>query len=111
MPKKIKRLSVRSLLSLKMDNDHLKVVEDFLIKSGKTKDFNRVAENLISDVNRKRVLIIDDEPKAENKLAGRNIPWLRYCDAGLLNTKELYYSTQLVLTESAVKLLNEKYSS
>ena len=69
------------------------------------------AEKLIDDANKKRVLIIDNEPKTENKLAGRNIPWLKYSDAALLNTKELYYATQVVLTESAVKLLNEKYSS
>ena len=61
-------------------------------------------------MNKKRVLIIDNEPKTENKLAGRNIPWLKYFDAALINTKELYYATQVVLTESAVKLLNEKYS-
>jgi large subunit ribosomal protein L4 len=111
VPRKIKRLSVRSLLSLKVNDDLLKVVEDFLIKSGKTRDFYNATEKLVDDGNRKRVLIIDDAPKIENKLAGRNIPWLKYYDAALLNTKELYYATQVVLTESAVKVLNEKYSS
>ncbi len=111
LPKKMKRLSVRSLLSLKRNDGLLKVVEDFSIKSAKTKDFNKVAVNITDDEKRKRVLIIDKEPKTENKQAGRNIPWLKYYDAALLTTRELYYATQVVLTESAVKLLNEKYSS
>jgi large subunit ribosomal protein L4 len=111
LPKKMKKLSVRSVLSLKRSDELLKVVEDFSIKSGKTKDFNQVAFNITDDEKRKRVLIVDKEPKMENKQAGRNIPWLKYYDASLLNTKELYYATQVVLTESAVKLLNEKYSS
>ena len=110
LPKKMKRLSVRSILSLKRSDELLKVVEDFYIKSGKTKDFNKIAVNITDDEKRKRVLIIDQEPKTENKQAGRNIPWLKYFDAELLNTRELYYATQVVLTESAVKMLNEKYS-
>jgi len=111
LPKKIKKLSVRSLLSLKRNTELLKVVEDFSIKSAKTKDFNKVAVNITDDKKRKRVLIIDEGPKTENKQAGRNIPWLKYYDAALLNTRELFYATQVLLTESAVKLLNEKYSS
>ncbi len=111
LPKKMKRLSMRSLLSLKSNDELLKVVEDFSIKSGKTKDFSKIAVNITDDEKRKRVLIIDKEPKTENKQAGRNIPWLKYFDAALLTTRELYYATQVVLTESAVKLLNEKYSS
>jgi large subunit ribosomal protein L4 len=111
LPKKMKMLSMRSILSLKRSNELLKVVEDFSIKSGKTKDFNKIAFNITDIEKRKRVLIVDKEPKRENKQAGRNIHWLKYYDASLLNMKELYYATQVVLTEGAVKLLNEKYSS
>ena len=88
---------MRSILSLKRSDELLKVVEDFSIKSGKTKDFNKIAVNITDDEKRKRVLIIDNEPKTENKQAGRNIHWLKYFDAALLSTRDLYYATQIVL--------------
>ena len=37
MPQKAKRLALKSILSLKVQNDTLKVVDDFSIESGKTK--------------------------------------------------------------------------
>jgi len=110
LPRKIKRLSVKSILSQKLSENALKVVEDFTVETGKTKDFTSIASRLVDNDKRQRVLIIDKEPNQLNKRAGRNIPWIRYYDADLLSTKELFYATQLILTESAVQLLNEKYS-
>ncbi len=110
LPRKMKRESVKSLLSLKMNENTLKVVEDFTVESGKTRDFSALASRLVDIERKQRVLIIDREPNQLNKRAGRNIPWLKYHNADLLNTKDLYYATQLILTESAVQLLNEKYS-
>jgi large subunit ribosomal protein L4 len=110
LPKKIKRESVKSLLSLKMSESALKVVEDFTVETGKTRDFSALASRLVDIDRKRRVLIIDREPNRLNKRAGRNIPWLKYYNADLLNTKDLYHATQLILTESAVQLLNEKYS-
>ncbi|KPJ80064.1 MAG: 50S ribosomal protein L4 [Spirochaetes bacterium DG_61] len=110
LPKKMKRESVKSLLSLKMGESALKVVEDFTVESGKTRDFSALASRLVDIDRKRRVLIIDREPSRLNKRAGRNIPWLKYYNADLLNTKDLYHATQLILTESAVQLLNEKYS-
>ncbi len=110
LPKKIKRLSVRSLLSLKNSEDTLKIVEDFSVESGKTGEFCKIAENLVDKNRRLRVLIIDRDRNPMNRRAGHNIPWLNYHDANLLNSHDLYYASQLILTESAVKVLNEKYT-
>jgi large subunit ribosomal protein L4 len=93
-----------------MSEKLVKVVEDFTVDSGKTKDLSIIATRLVDEDKRKRVLIIDKEPNKLNKQAGRNISWLKYYNADLLNTREIYYATQLLLTESAAKLLNEKYS-
>lgn len=110
LPRKMKRLSVRSILSMKNSENSLKVVEDFSIESGKTRDFYSIATNLVDENKRRRVLFIDTDRDGKNRRAGRNIPWLNYFDAALLNTRDLFYATQLVLTESAVKVLNEKYA-
>jgi len=110
LPKKMKRLSIRSILSQKLRDDKIKVVEDFTVDSGKTKDFYSIANRFTNEDNRKRVIFIDYNINELNKRASRNIPWVIYFNADMLNSKDLYYSTQLILTESAVKHINEKYS-
>ncbi len=110
LPKKIKRLSIRSLLSLKNSENTLKVIEDFSVDSGKTGDFCRIAENLVDKKRRMKVLIVDSDRNPMNRRAGRNIPWISYFDAQLLKSCDLYYARQVILTESAVKVLNERYS-
>jgi large subunit ribosomal protein L4 len=109
--RKVKKLSIKSVLSMKAKDNTLKVMEDFAVESGKTKDFGAMAERLVEGDRRRRVLIVDKELKPLNRRAGRNIPWIKYYGADLLNTRDLFYATQLILTESAVHALNEKYSS
>jgi large subunit ribosomal protein L4 len=110
VPKKVRRLSVRSLLSLKMSENLLKVVEDFDLTDGKTREFLPIATSLVDDDKRHSVLLIDEKKKELVSRAGRNIPWIKYYAAELLTTKDLFYATQLVLTEGAVKILNERYA-
>ena len=107
--KKVKRLSIRSILSLKTSEDMLKVVEDFSVASGKTKEFYGIATNLVEEEKRKRVLFIDKASDELKKRAGRNLSWLKYHNADLLCIKDLFSATQLILTESAVIALNEKF--
>jgi ribosomal protein L4 len=85
------------------------VVEDFAIETGKTKDLYTVANSLVENGKREKVLLIAKDRDDLTRRAGRNIAWLDYHDAGLLSVKDLFYATQLVMTESAVKALNEKY--
>jgi large subunit ribosomal protein L4 len=108
--KKVRRLSIRSLLSLKAKENLLKVVEDFDLKNGKTREFLPIAMKLVDDDKRHHVLLVDEKKKELVSRAGRNIPWIKYHAAELLTTRDLFYATQLLLTEGAVKLLNERYA-
>jgi large subunit ribosomal protein L4 len=109
IPRRMKQLSIKSVLSLKNRENSLKVVEDFAIETGKTKDLYTVANSLVENGKREKVLLIAKDRDDLTRRAGRNIAWLDYHDAGLLSVKDLFYATQLVMTESAVKALNEKY--
>ena len=46
LPKKVKRLAMKSLLSLSVKEEKLAVIEDFTIESGKTRDPRRNSEAL-----------------------------------------------------------------
>lgn len=106
MPKKAKRLALKNILSLKAQSDTLKIIEDFSISSGKTKDLARILKNFVSG-ERTVLLLKDDEPLI--KRAATNIPWLSFLSYNRLRAHDLFYARHVFALETAVKNLNEFY--
>jgi large subunit ribosomal protein L4 len=107
LPKKMKRVALTSLLSLKASDDSLIVVEDLTL-SGKTKELHEIMTTLTGQ--ERTVLILTDEDSMA-KRAGRNIPWLSYLAYNRLRAHDLFYGRKVVVTETAAKALNEFYGS
>lgn len=107
MPKKAKRLALKSILSLKAQSDILKVVEDFTIDSGKTKDLVKILKNF-GDQERTVIILKDDDAKV--KQAGRNIPWLTFLSYNRLTAHDLFYGRRVIMMEGAAKNLSQFYS-
>jgi len=106
MPKKAKRLAMKSILSLKAQNDMLKIIEDFSIENGKTRDLAGLLKNF--NPGTRTVLILkDDDPML--KRAAANIPWLSYLSYNRLRAHDLFYGRQILMLETAAKNLNEFY--
>lgn len=106
IPKKAKRLAMKSILSLKAQEDVLTIIEDFTVESGKTKDFAAVLKNFSN--NERTVLVLkDDDPKI--KQAGRNIPTLSFLSYNRLRAHDLFYGKKVLMLESAAKNLSEFY--
>jgi len=106
IPKKAKRLALKSILSLKAQSDTLKIIEDFSIESGKTKDLAKLLEHF--EPGLRTVLILkDDDPKL--KRAAANIPWVKYLSYNRLEAHELFYGRQVLMLETAAKNLNDFY--
>lgn len=112
IPKKEKRLAMKSILSLQLQSDRLTVVEDFTVESGKTKDLVKILKNFAKDTDREdeRTVIIlkDDDPKI--KQAGRNIANLHFLSYNRLRAHDLYYGRKVIVLESAAKNLSEFYN-
>jgi large subunit ribosomal protein L4 len=106
MPKKAKRLALKSILSLKAQSDILKVVEDFSIASGKTKDLVKILKNFTAG-ERTVIVLKDDDPLM--KRAAANIPCLTYLSYNRLNAHDLFYARNVIALETAVKNLNSFY--
>lgn len=107
LPKKMKRLAMKSLLSLGVKEDRLVVVEDFSIDSGKTKDLDLIIKNFVKDASRTILILKDDDEMVRR--AARNIPYLRVLSYNRLSAKELLYGRKLLVLESAAKNLNDFY--
>lgn len=109
MPRKIKRLAIKSILSLKAKDDaKFKIVEDFTVESGKTKDLVSVLKNLVSD--ERTVLILKDDDSMV-KRAGANIAKLDVLSYNRLNAHDLFYGKNVLVLEGAALKLNEFYAN
>ncbi len=107
LPKKVKRLAIKSILSLKNKSDSLRVVTDFTVESGKTRDLVTALKALAG--SEKTVLILTDED-AMIRRAGRNLPWLGLLSFNRLEAHELFYARKLLLLEKAALKLNEFFA-
>ena len=107
LPKKVKRLAIRSILSLKNQEDSLKILEDFDVETGKTKDLVKILKAHVPE-ERTVMIVKDDAPML--KRAGRNIPWLSFLSFNRLRAHDMFYGRHMTMHEGAAKQLNEMYA-
>lgn len=107
IPKKEKRLALKTILSSHAQGDRLTIVEDFTVESGKTKDLVAILKNFAKD--ERTVLILKDDD-AKVKQAARNIKNLTFLSYNRLNAHDLFYGRKIIALESAVKNLSDFYA-
>ncbi|MBQ9495313.1 MAG: 50S ribosomal protein L4 [Treponema sp.] len=108
IPKKEKRLAMKTILSMQAQSDRFTVVEDFTIDSGKTKDLVKILGNFTS--GERTVLILKDDD-AMIKRAARNIPRVQFLSYNRLSAHTLFYGRKIIVLESAVKNLSTFYAA
>ena len=108
IPKKAKRLAMKTILSMKARSNRILVVEDFTVEDGKTKKLAEIMKKLALD---ERTVIIHGLDDAMLKRAGRNIPNLSFLAYNRLRAHDLFYGKKIVLLEAAVKCLDGFYSN
>jgi large subunit ribosomal protein L4 len=110
LPRKEKQLSLKTVLSLKVQDGLVSIVEDFTVESGKTKDLLKVLANVVDVKTPERTVLIlkDDDPMV--KRAARNIPWLSYLTYNRLRAHDLFYARRVIMMEGASAKLNEFYA-
>ena len=105
--KKEKRLAIRSLLSDKVTNKNLVVVDKFDFKEIKTKQMADAMEKL--KVTGKALVMVADKDEIVQKSA-RNLENVRTCSVATINVYDLLKYEKLVLTVDTVKKLEEVYA-
>ena len=107
MPKKMKRLAIRSSLSSRAKDGAVLVVDDLNFSEPKTKQFVDILKNMES--YNQKVLFVLDKPHAEVIKSARNIPKVRVTQANTLNTYDVLWSDKVILTQSALKAVEEVF--
>ena len=103
--KKVKLLARKSALSYKAQQNGIVVVEDFDFAAPKTKEAINLLNNL--KVSDKKVLVLLPEVKKNVYLSTRNIQRVEVMTASALNTYKVMNANCLVVTENALKLIDE----
>ena len=103
--KKVKLLARKSALSYKAQQNEIMVVEDFNIEVPKTKDFKKIQNNL--KIDGKKLLLLLPEVNKNVYLSARNLKGVEVMTASALNTYKVLNANVVVMTENAVKLVDE----
>lgn len=100
LPKRMRRLAIRSVLSAKAADGELKVVEDLSVERPRTKDVQAMLAAL--GVTRS-VLLVTGEPDRTLFLSARNIPRSKTIPAAYLNVLDMLQHRDLVMSVDAVR--------
>lgn len=101
VPKKVKRLARRSVLSAKLKDEQIVVVEDFRVDSGKTRDMVTVLKSF--EVGKQKALMLVPAYDEQTLKASRNIPNLQVQIADAASTFELLNCSKLFIQQGAVE--------
>ena len=96
IPKKEKRLAMKSILSSHAQGDRITVVEDFTVDMGKTKDLVKILSNFVKD--ERTVLILKDDD-SNIKQAARNIKNLSFLAYNRLEAHTFFYGRKVIMLE------------
>ena len=106
LPKKVKRLAMKSLLTLGVQEERLVVVDDFTT-AGKTKEIAAIIKAFGTE--NQRTLIIMGSDDAMIRRAARNIPNVHVQAYDKLSAKELLYGRKILVLKGAASNLNSFY--
>lgn len=104
LPKKVRRLAIKSALSSKVLSGKLIVVEGLTLAEPKTKEFTGILNSL--QVATKALIVTADVDNAIVKSA-RNIPGVTPSNVGTLNVYDVLSHDKLIISRDAVSRVEE----
>ena len=104
LPRKVRRLDIKSVLSQKVLDEGLVVVNELKFEQPRTKAFAEVLSNL--DVNSKVLVVLEDD-NANAALAARNLKNVTVIPAKGLNVLDVINNDKMVITKGALSQVEE----
>jgi len=107
IPKKMKRLALKSALTCKVLENDIIVLDDLTLSEIKTRELAKILKNLKVDVSALVVLPAVDEVVVKS---ARNIPELKTAWVNTINTYDILRHKKLIITKDAVARVEEVYA-
>ncbi|WP_048601064.1 50S ribosomal protein L4 [Rubeoparvulum massiliense] len=104
MPKKMRRLALKSALSSKALSDELVVLEGLNLEQPKTSLMAQVLKGLQAD---RKALVVSEQFDEKVALSARNIPGVKYMTVNGLNVLDIIRFDKLIITKDAVTRVEE----
>lgn len=105
--KKERQLALKSVLSAKLAEKELVVVDKLDLKEIKTKEMAKVLTNIKANES---ALVVLDKGNKNVQMSVRNIEGIKASIVDTMNTYDILKYNKLVLTEAAVKKIEEVYA-
>lgn len=102
MPRKQRRLAIKSVLSQKLLDQNLVVLDKLTLDAPKTKDFIAILNGLKLEG---KVLVVSDDKNVQ--LSAKNLPKVKVIPVNGLNVEDAVNYDKLVLTQDDVKKIEE----
>lgn len=107
MNDKMKKKAFFSLLSKKLNDSEIKVVDNLKLEDQKTKLAAQVIKNIIPGIGSSLVIISQDNPKFH--ISARNIPKVKVSRSNSLNIYECAAKKYLIFEKNAVEEISNIY--
>lgn len=107
LPKKVKRLALKSALTSKVIDNNIIVLDDLKLEAIKTKEIVNVLNNLKIDSS---CLIVLPEVDKNVVLSARNIEGVKTSTTNSINTYDILKYSKFIVTKDAVSKIEEVYA-
>ncbi|HHW71418.1 MAG TPA: 50S ribosomal protein L4 [Clostridiales bacterium] len=107
VPKKMRRLAIKSALSSKVAEDNLIVLDAIELSEPKTREIAKMLENL--NIDKKAALVLNGKNEWVER-AARNIPNLKLLYVNTLNVYDILKYEKFIILEEAVRQIEEVYA-
>ncbi|MFS0784871.1 50S ribosomal protein L4 [Shouchella sp. 1P09AA] len=104
LPKKVRRLALKSALSSKVQGSELVVLDNLSFEAIKTKSMKEVLASLSVD---SKALIVTADYNENVALSARNLPGVTFLTADSVNVLDLLKHDKVVITKDAVEKVEE----
>jgi large subunit ribosomal protein L4 len=104
LPKKVRRLAIRSALSSKVIANEIIVLDQLTMNQPKTKEFVGILKNLNVD---RKALVVSASFDEQVALSARNIPGIKFVAADGINVLDVIGYDKLIITKEAVEKVEE----
>ena len=104
MPKNMRRLALRCVLSAKLEDGELKILESFKLDEIKTKNVVSILDAMQVD---KTTLVVTGEGNVNLVKSARNLPGVKTLPANLLNVVDIISHNTLLIEVNAVRIAEQ----
>ena len=104
--KKVKRLALKSALSMKVADKDIIVLDELSLEAAKTK----LMAGILNKFGATKALVVTSAADEKVVRASGNIPGVKTLPADCINVYDLLNYTKLVITQDAVKKVEEVFA-